>query len=407
MIETYITKTLSALNEPLVVQGKETAVEDVDGLKRIKDTPDECRPPTQQPYGEEGSDHLTSAPRQRKKSLVRGVDDKKYLSAVTSIPLYTYVLCWIFLLAFASAITIYFIEERRYEIMECFFLAIAGVTCSGLTTIDFMQLSSGSLVVLTIVLLLGSGINLSLIPVWVRLFYLKRSIPLNMRTFNLRDYERLPSFVVEYKCLQLISRIAIAYMVIMYALGTILIYVAVMVAGKDETIYDPQYTPPSFASPLGFAIFTSVSAFTNCGFSLRPTYRGNISPSILVVINFLSLSGNVFFPIFMRWIIIFLSRFSDVESSRKVCFRYILVNGRKHYSCIFTSQQTWLLFCVQLLFIFAQTLCLCVLGNEVNTSQALFMAITTRHTGFTAVDLASQNSGILVLFLAMMFLAPT
>jgi len=35
------------------------------------------------------------------------------------------------------------------------------------------------------------------------------------------------------------------------------------------------------------------------------------------------------------------------------------------------------------------------------------MSVNTRHAGFTAVNLDEQNAGILILFLAMMFLAPT
>jgi hypothetical protein len=91
----------------------------------------------------------------------------------------------------------------------------------------------------------------------------------------------------------------------------------------------------------------------------------------------------------------------------KVYFRYLLLNGRKHYSNIFTSQQTWLLFSIQLLFITVQGVGLFCLGTDVNFNQAMFMAVNTRHAGFTAVNLNDQNSGILVLFLAMMFLAPT
>jgi hypothetical protein len=43
----------------------------------------------------------------------------------------------------------------------------------------------------------------------------------------------------------------------------------------------------------------------------------------------------------------------------------------------------------------------------VNINQAIFMSVNTRHAGFTAVNLDEQNAGILILFLAMMFLAPT
>ena len=47
------------------------------------------------------------------------------------------------------------------------------------------------------------------------------------------------------------------------------------------------------------------------------------------------------------------------------------------------------------------------MGTDVNRNQAVFESINTRHAGFTAVRLEEQNAGILVLFLVMMFLAPT
>jgi Trk-type K+ transport system membrane component len=73
----------------------------------------------------------------------------------------------------------------------------------------------------------------------------------------------------------------------------------------------------TFASPLGFAAFTAVSAFSNCGLSLRPAFHGHINPSMLLVVNVLALAGNTFFPILLRWTLIFLSRFSADDSNRK------------------------------------------------------------------------------------------
>jgi len=50
----------------------------------------------------------------------------------------------------------------------------------------------------------------------------------------------------------------------------------------------------------------------------------------------------------IRWIVIFLSaNCTSKTSSRKVYFRYLLLNGRHLYSNLFGSQQNWMLFIQQ------------------------------------------------------------
>lgn len=160
------------------------------------------------------------------------------------------------------------------------------------------------------------------------------------------------------------------------------------------------------ATRAGFSVFTSIMAFTNSGISLRPTFR-QVSPWLLLVVDVLCLAGNTFFPILLRWFIIFASKVSAVESNRKVYFRYLLMAGRNHYTHLFTSQQTWTLVTLQLCFLLFQTVVGRILGTKVNLNQAFFMSVNTRHAGFSSVDLGRQNSGILVLWAMMMFLAPT
>ena len=57
----------------------------------------------------------------------------------------------------------------------------------------------------------------------------------------------------------------------------------------------------------------------------------------------LILHGNVMYPIVLRWSIIFMSAITPKSWSRKVYFRYLLLNGRHLHSNLFGSQQTWLL----------------------------------------------------------------
>ena len=142
------------------------------------------------------------------------------------------------------------------------------------------------------------------------------------------------------------------------------------------------------------------------GLSFRPVFR-SVPPLVLVIIDALVMAGNVFFPVLLRWIIILLNWVAPAQSNRKVYFRYLLLNGRSHYTHLFTSQQTWLLITMQFFFILLQSVFFSLLGTGVNNNQAVFVSINTRHAGFSSVDFSTQNAGILVFFLAMMSLAPT
>ena len=66
-------------------------------------------------------------------------------------------------------------------------------------------------------------------------------------------------------------------------------------------------------------------------------------PSVYFCLNMLILHGNVMYPIVLRWSIIFMSAITPKSWSRKVYFRYLLLNGRHLHSNLFGSQQTWLL----------------------------------------------------------------
>jgi Trk-type K+ transport system membrane component len=184
--------------------------------------------------------------------------------------------------------------------------------------------------------------------------YLKRHIPLDLDTFNISRFRRLPLWVVEYKSLQLIVVIVASYMSFFLAAGSLAFYVTIKWRGEDATMND-NLAPSSEqtnSSPMGFSIFMTVSAVTNCGYSLRPLFRSynrgsHIEPAMLLIIDVLALAGNTCFPVFLRWIITSLSYLARTKSNRKIYFRYLLLNGRSHYTHLFTSQQTWLLFSIQ------------------------------------------------------------
>ena len=124
--------------------------------------------------------------------------------------------------------------------------------------------------------------------------------------------------------------------------------------------------------------------------------------------NLTILAGNVLYPILLRWFIIFLSSIVRKRSNRKVYLRYLLLNGRHLYSSLFGSQQTWLLLIQQGLLIFTQIFMTMVLSSSYDPSfeNALFRSVNARHAGFSVAPMSAMNSGVLIMILSFMYLAP-
>ena len=113
-----------------------------------------------------------------------------YFSGSGNFPLYYVVLAWIALSVTAGSAALYLIEAQRFPFGDCFFLAVSAVTCTGLATVNLLDLSSASLAVLTLLPMCGSGILLSVVPVLVRLcsacIFLSRTTLRLAGPFNLR-----------------------------------------------------------------------------------------------------------------------------------------------------------------------------------------------------------------------------
>jgi hypothetical protein len=63
---------------------------------------------------------------------------------------------------------------------------------------------------------------ISLLPVVVRQHYLKQHIPKELHTFDLKNFQRLTLWVVEYKSLQFVVRLVLMYQLFFYLGGAVL-----------------------------------------------------------------------------------------------------------------------------------------------------------------------------------------
>jgi len=68
--------------------------------------------------------------------------------------------------------------------------------------------------------------------------YLKRHIPLDLDTFNISRFSRLPLWVVEYKSLQVIVTIVAYYIIFFLVIGIFSFYVSIVRFGEEFTMYD-------------------------------------------------------------------------------------------------------------------------------------------------------------------------
>jgi len=238
--------------------------------------------------------------------------------------------------------------EDSISFINGVYISFGALTATGLTSHDITTMKRSSLNILLLGMQLGSMTNLSLIPVLIRIFYLRRIIPKEFRTFNLNNYQRVPEWMVEYKSLTILVRIVIAYQVITYLLFGSIMYLTIL----NSTTLQNKVIDESAANGDYFywTIWHVVSAYCNVGFSLQnssfETFKSN-SPILLSMAG-LVLFGNVLYPLLLRWIIIGMSAHcTKPMSSRKVYLRYLLLNGRHLYSSLFGSQQTWMLFIQQ------------------------------------------------------------
>jgi hypothetical protein len=256
---------------------------------------------------------------------------------------------------------------------------------------------------------LGSATLLSLIPVAIRIRAIHKVIPPHhLRTFDLKNYKRVPEWLVEYKSLQYLLRIVLLYQVLVYTVCGLLLYLGIRWNAANGA-GDVVESSAAHGDMFYFVAFHVVTAYNNCGFALMQDSFGSLQySSVLFAMNCAILCGNVLYPILLRWLIILLSSIVRKQTNRKVYLRYLLLNGRHLYSSLFGSQQTWLLLIQQLILIFTQIGMTMALSSSYDPTfeNALFRSVNARHAGFTTVALTGMNSGVLIMILSFMYLAP-
>ncbi|KAK3143769.1 hypothetical protein QOZ80_4AG0304700 [Eleusine coracana subsp. coracana] len=338
------------------------------------------------------------------------------------------------------------IEARgpRPRAIDAFFTAVSAATVSSMSAVEMEVFSQGQLVVLTVLMFLGGEVFVSLVGLaskWSRLrkhtINRARRVGSHEGEIELGRRKTSSDVFVDEASLTAVNaggdvssnpvtmaavdakRLRSLFFIVLGILGVVHVAGSVAVAGYI------------YASPGGarrtlrgksldvwtFAVFTTVSTFSSCGF--MPTnenmavFSRDAPLQLLLVPQ--ALVGNTLFPPLLA---------ACVWATRQEELLEMMMSnnnkqgGRRevYYYHLMPARRCWMLAATVVAFVGVQVAMVC--GMEWDGAafrgmtaweklvNAVFLAVNSRHTGESTVDLSTLAPAILVLFVVMMYLPP-
>lgn len=275
---------------------------------------------------------------------------------------------------------------------DALFISTSATCVTGLSSIPFTETftTTGQIVVLALIQIGGLGVIT--ITSFFALFFMGGITV--QGEYVLKD---IISGNRSSKLLSLLLKIVLVTFTI-EAIGALFIYLSTH-----------NHLDMSQGEKLFFAVFHSISAFCNAGFSTLPQNLSDpqithIAPLYLIV-SFLIVSGGIGFPIFFNIIKIAGHRVYNLIKiiSKKKRFRYVREWDMNSIVVIRTTAILILTGLVAFL-AFEWNGALKDFSSTEKIVQALFNSVTTRTAGFNSVDTASLNKLTIYLFLILMWI---
>lgn len=309
-------------------------------------------------------------------------------------------------LTLVGGIILYINEKGSITFIDALFTAASACSMTGLSSIDLSAHTFASQCVVFCLVLLGSNVLLSGVPLLVRRhFYRQRAqralaalrdrVPSELTVHTLLERE-----VVEYQALTLLLKCVLWYFILVQTIpaviwglyasssGTVAYKVLHGVedvalaggAGPDAASGKPVWT----ANPWIFGFFHAATGFNNCGFALHPQNLNPFAsdPCIVLLMSVIILLGNTYYPIVMRAIVLVIHHrrcaarerklrskqtdainhggaskctSHDMESPQTPCrstaspeaaTQFLLDNPRRCFTHMFAGLQTWCLLAI-------------------------------------------------------------
>ncbi|XP_062229736.1 cation transporter HKT2;4-like [Phragmites australis] len=315
--------------------------------------------------------------------------------------------------------------DYRPRYVDMFFMSTSAVTVTGLATVKMEDLSSSQIVVLTLLMLLGSEMFLSLLGLVLELRKRKQQDQdeSRLRSVTVCDESNLeevnppisPSTGLndqKQSCLRCLGLVVLAYTVMIFLLGSLLVFLYVANVPSARGVLARK----SINAAL-FSVSVTVSSFTNGG--LLPTNESMAvfatNQGLLLLLTGQILAGSTLFPVFLRlliWAIRRLARVFTRRGSEELEFtaKNAMAVGFTHL--LLPGLQTAFLAATVVAVAAAAVTLLCCLNWDTpvfagltagqKITNALFMAVNARQAGENSVDCSLVAPAVLVLFVAMM-----
>ncbi|KAM3741908.1 hypothetical protein ACB098_07G033000 [Castanea mollissima] len=321
----------------------------------------------------------------------------------------------------------------RPKDFDMFFTSVSATTVSSMSTIEMEVFSNTQLIIMTILMFVGGEVFTSFLGLqFTRSKFSKNCPSSDQNSVNLShnfpdhtnsdnqielDIEKekpdinniIENGSLNYISIKVLGHVVLGYLFVVHLIGSglVLLYVN-FVPSARKVLKDKGL------ETLTFSVFTTVSAFTNCGFV--PTNENMIvfkkNSGLLLILIPQILMGNTLYPpclLAMIWVL--------EKTTKREEFRYILLNYRDMgYGYLLSGHHALLLAMTVLGFILTQFILFCSMEwnsqvmDGLNLYQkvvgSLFQTVNSRHTGESVVDLSRISSAILVLFVVMMYLPP-
>ncbi|PON86276.1 Cation transporter [Trema orientale] len=329
--------------------------------------------------------------------------------------------------------------------LDLFFTSVSAATVSSMSTIEMEVFSNSQLVILTILMLLGGEVFVSMLGIQIErskfpkhqvstsnnhvsyshstvdqieLKGISHSRPENDdNPNNLIDIEngnKLSSDIdnnlyLKHSSIRYLGYVVLGYLLVVHVVGSALVssYITLFSSAR-------QVLKSKGIEIQTFSVFTTVSTFANCGFV--PTNENMIvfkrNSGLLLLFISQILLGNTLYPSCLWFVIWVLGKITK----RREC-SYLLRNSREiGYDHLFSGLHSTLLALTVFGFILVQLILFCSLEWNLEAMDgmsfyqkfvaSLFQVVNSRHAGESVVDISTISSAILVLFVVMMYLPP-
>ena len=330
--------------------------------------------------------------------------------------------------------------HRRPRGIDMFFTTVSAATVSSMSAVEMEVFSNGQLLVLTALMFIGGEVFVSLVGLASKWLELRKQIIRNRSRVDSHDDVELETPTVaaagaeaadadesrsiattateaEYSTpmvdAKMLRRNAVRslFCVVLAILLVVHVVGAVAVAAYMRAAPGALRTLRRKALDVWtFAVFTTVSTFSSCGY--MPTnenmivFRRDVPLQLLLAPQ--ALVGNTLFPPLLAACVWAAAGATGREDLAEVARKGREATGYYH---LLPARRCWMLAGTVVGFIAVQAALVCAMewgsalqglsaGEKV--SNALFLAVNSRHTGEATLDLSTLAPAVLVLFVLMM-----